>query len=334
MAQSRELGQTDLSLPAIGLGCMGMSEFYGETDDATSLAVLHRAMELGVEMLDTADMYGDGHNEELLGRFLKETTATPFIATKFGIRRDQSSATAGQYERVIDNSPAYIRQACEASLTRLGVDVIDLYYMHRFIPDFALDEAVGTLARLVEEGKVRYIGLSEVSAATLQRAHAIHPITALQTEYSLQTRDVEEDILPACRALGISFVAYSPLGRGMLTGSITDHNALAPDDFRRLSPRFADNALAANLDAVGTVREIARTREAQPAQIALAWVLQQADNLFAIPGTKQLKYLEMNWGAGEITLTPEEMGLLQGAFRPGAVHGARYPEPGLKIVNT
>ncbi|MBR9808664.1 MAG: aldo/keto reductase [Alphaproteobacteria bacterium] len=329
----RKFGHTGTSQAAIGLGCMGMSEFYGETDDAQSLAVLHRAMELGVTLFDTADMYGDGHNEVLLGRFLKEVTGTPFIATKFGIRRDKEDGTQA-YQRVIDNSPSYIRTACEASLKRLGVEAIDLYYMHRYSPDYALEEAIGTLSRLVEEGKVKAIGLSEVSADTLRRAHAIHPVSAVQTEYSLQTRDVEAEVLPACLELGIALVAYSPLGRGMLSGQITSREALAEDDFRRLSPRFKENALKQNVARLDVLKSMAAAHEANPAQIALAWVLHQGEGVFAIPGTKRVSYLEANVAAAEIALTADDLARLDQAFAPGTVQGARYPEAGLKTVNT
>nr|WP_321360430.1 aldo/keto reductase [uncultured Hyphomonas sp.] len=334
MKRQRELGKTGVSLPAIGLGCMGMSEFYGETDDAESLRVLHRAMDLGVKMLDTADMYGNGHNERLLGKFLKETATTPFIATKFGIRRDKEDGSSA-YQRVVDNSPDYIRSACESSLQRLGVETIDLYYMHRYAPDYPLEDAIGTLSRLVEEGKVKAIGLSEVSAETLRRAHAVHPVSALQTEYSLQTRHVESDILPACKELGIAFVAYSPLGRGMLSGAITSRDALAQDDARRtIFERFTDEALKENLVRMKVFDDIGAKHEASPAQIALAWVLQQQENIFVIPGTKRIKYLEINCAADAIILDTNDMEKLEAAFPPGAVTGARYPEAGLRTVNT
>jgi len=328
-----QVGKNGPDLSPIGLGCMGMSEFYGATDDTQSLKVLHRAMELGVDMLDTADMYGDGHNEALIGRFLKETSHRPFIATKFGIRRDKEDGTSA-YQRIIDNSPEYIRSACEASLRRLGIETIDLYYMHRYSPDYALEDTMETLARLVEEGKIRAIGLSEVSVSTLQRAQSIHPIAALQTEYSLQTRDVEAEILPACKALGIAFVAYSPLGRGMLSGAITSRESLAENDFRRLSPRFEEDAMKANLARLDVLQEIAATHDVSAAQTALAWVLHQGERVFAIPGTKQIRYLESNCAAGDISLSADELARLDVAFAPGTVEGARYPEAGLKTVNT
>lgn len=333
MSQKRQLGQTGITLNAIGLGCMGMSEFYGETDDSQSLDVLHHAMTLGVDMLDTADMYGNGHNETLLGQFLKQTTERPFIATKFGIRRD-TPAEAGTYQRGIDNSPDYIATACEASLKRLGVETIDLYYMHRYSPSYPLEDAIGAMSRLVEAGKIRAIGLSEVSAETLHRAHAIHPITALQTEYSLQTRDVEAEILPACEALGVSFVAYSPLGRGMLSGAIRSREQLDENDFRRLSPRYEADALEANLQSVTTLETIAKEHGRTPAQIALAWVLQRSERLFAIPGTKRRSYLEANCAAGDIVLRPDDVTRLEDAFAPDRVQGGRYPDAGLKLVNT
>ncbi|MEZ5987301.1 MAG: aldo/keto reductase [Hyphomonas sp.] len=333
MTRTTQIGPQGHEISVIGLGCMGMSEFYGESDDANSLTVLHRAMELGVDMLDTADMYGNGHNEMLIARFLKETASRPFIATKFGIRRDKEDGTSA-YQRIIDNSPEYIRAACEASLKRLGLETIDLYYMHRYSPDYPLEDAIGMLSRLVEEGKVRSIGLSEVSAATLRRAHAIHPISALQTEYSLQTRDVEAEILPACKTLGVTFVAYSPLGRGMLSGAITSRDSLAENDFRRLSPRFEEDAMQQNLIHLDTLKDIAARHGATPAQIALAWVLHQGDNVCAIPGTRQIRYLEANCAAGEITLTPDDLLRLDKAFAAGTVQGARYPEAGLKTVHT
>ncbi|QFT95027.1 L-glyceraldehyde 3-phosphate reductase [Roseovarius sp. THAF9] len=312
-------------LPAVGLGCMGMSEFYGETDDAQSLAVLARAHELGVRMFDTADMYGNGHNEELLARFLKEGRRDAFIATKFGIRK-----AAGAYARGIDNSPDYIREACDASLRRLGIERIDLYYVHRAEAGRPIDETMGVLADLVRAGKIARIGLSEVSAETLRRAHAVHPVAAVQSEYSLTTRDMEADVLPTCRELGIAFIAYSPLGRGLLSGTMKRVD-LAEDDFRRNAPRFVGDALEANLARLDTLRAIADQREATPSQIALAWVLYKG--VFAIPGTKRMSYLEQNIAAASLRLSADEVAKLDDAYAPGSFTGERYTAEGMKGVN-
>lgn len=312
-------------LPAVGLGCMGMSEFYGETDDAQSLAVLARAHELGVRMFDTADMYGNGHNEELLARFLKEGGRDAFIATKFGIRK-----AAGVYARGIDNSPDYIREACDASLRRLGIERIDLYYVHRAEAGRPIDETMGVLADLVRAGKIARIGLSEVSAETLRRAHAVHPVAAVQSEYSLTTRDMEADVLPTCRELGIAFIAYSPLGRGLLSGTMKRVD-LAEDDFRRNAPRFVGDALEANLARLDTLRAIADQREATPSQIALAWVLYKG--VFAIPGTKRMSYLEQNIAAASLRLSADEVAKLDDAYAPGSFTGERYTAEGMKGVN-
>ncbi|MCG8690319.1 MAG: aldo/keto reductase [Minwuiales bacterium] len=328
MLTQRTLGRNGPALPAIGLGCMGMSEFYGQRDDKTSMQVLDRAYDLGVRHFDTADIYGSGHNEELLSGFLGRHAGDLFVATKFGIRR-----VDGAYERVIDNSPDYIRSACEASLTRLGIETIDLYYAHRVNTETPIEETVGALSRLVDEGKIRHIGLCEVSADTLRRAHATHPISALQTEYSLTTRDVEAEILPACRALDIAFVAYSPLGRGLLSGTITSADGLDQSDFRRLSPRFGGDNLARNLDRLGALKRIAAGRGVTPAQVALAWLLAQGDDIFAIPGTKRISYLEDNVAAGDIDLTSEELAALSDAMPVGSVHGERYPEAGRVGLN-
>lgn len=319
------LGADGPQLPALGLGCMGMSEFYGETDDAQSLAVLARAHELGVRMLDTADMYGNGHNEELLARFLKTSERDVFIATKFGIRK-----APGEYARSIDNSPNYIREACEASLRRLGVERIDLYYVHRAEAGRPIEETMGVLADLVRAGKIAHIGLSEVSAETLRRAHAVHPVAAVQSEYSLTTRDMEADVLPACRDLGIAFVAYSPLGRGLLSGTMKSGD-LAENDFRRNAPRFAGDALEANLAHLDTLRMIADQREATPSQVALAWVLSRG--VFAIPGTKRLSYLEQNIAAASLRLSEDDIAKLDRAYAPGSFTGARYTAEGMKGVN-
>jgi aryl-alcohol dehydrogenase-like predicted oxidoreductase len=323
----RRLGNSGLSVAEIGLGCMGMSEFYGPTDDATSRATLERAFELGVTLYDTADMYGSGHNENLLNGFLRAHPDVR-IATKFGIVRGP-----GQYERRIDNSPAYIAQACDASLKRLGVEVIDLYYAHRINPEQPIEETAGALASLVKAGKVRAIGLCEVSAATLRRAHAVHPIAAVQSEYSLWTRDPEADVLSTCRELGTAFVAYSPLGRGMLTGAIGQDTKLADNDFRRLSPRFQGDNFDANLKLVETVKALAATKHCTPGQLAIAWLLHQGDDIIPIPGTRRIKYLEENVAAADLELTSADLAAIQQAFPAGAAVGDRYPKAGMVGLN-
>ncbi len=325
MIRSLTLGADGPSLPALGLGCMGMSEFYGATDDQESLHVLRRASELGIRMLDTADMYGSGHNEQLVGRFIADVGREMFVATKFGIRRNPDGGG-----RRIDNSPEYIRAACEGSLRRLGREAIDLYYVHRVEPARPIEDVVGALADLVGEGKVRAIGLSEVSAATLRRAHAVHPIAAVQSEYSLTTRDVEADVLPACMELGVAFVAYSPLGRGLLSGEL-DGAMLAEGDFRRTAPRFADGALAKNAGRLVLLKDMARRLGATPAQISLAWVL--AKGVFAIPGTKRLGYLEQNVASAALELAATDIAALDAAYPPGAFTGARYAEAGRVGLN-
>ncbi|MFV0644176.1 MAG: aldo/keto reductase [Sphingomonadaceae bacterium] len=326
MLSTLPLGSNGPHIPALGLGCMGMSEFYGETDDAQSLTVLQRAYDLGVRMFDTADMYGNGHNEELLARFLKQGNAKDaFIATKFGIRK-----VSGEYARIIDNSPDYIRQACDASLQRLGIEQIGLYYVHRAEAGRPIEETVQVLADLVQEGKIARIGLSEVSADTLRRAHGVHPVAAVQSEYSLVTRDMEAEVLPACRELGIAFVAYSPLGRGLLSGKLEREN-LAEDDFRRSAPQFEDKALAANNARLDTLRTIADQREATPSQVALAWVL--AKGVFAIPGTKRLTWLEQNIAAASLHLSADDIARLDNAYAPGSFTGDRYTAEGMKGVN-
>ena len=325
MIPTLPLGADGPHPPTLGLGCMGMSEFYGETDDAQSLAVLARAHELGVRMFDTADMYGNGHNEELLARFLKTGGRNAFIATKFGIRK-----APGEYVRSIDNSPDYIRQACEASLRRLGIERIDLYYVHRAEAGRPIEETMEVLAGLVQAGKIAHIGLSEVSAETLRRAHGVHPVAAVQSEYSLTTRYTEAEVVPACRGLGIAFVAYSPLGRGLLSGTMKSGD-LARNDFRRNAPRFAGDALEANLARLDTLRAIADQREATLSQVALAWVLSKG--VFTIPGTKRLTYLEQNIAAASLHLSADEIGRLDRAYAPGSFTGARYTAEGMKGVN-
>lgn len=325
MIPALPLGADGPQLPALGLGCMGMSEFYGETDDEQSLAVLRRAHELGVRMFDTADIYGSGHNEELLARFLREGGRDLFIATKFGIRR-----VPNEYARTIDNSGDYIREACDASLQRLGIERIDLYYVHRAEAGRPIEETMAALAGLVQAGKIAHIGLSEVSADTLRRAHAFHPVAAVQSEYSLTTRDMEADVLPACSELGVAFVAYSPLGRGLLSGAF-DLDRLSESDFRRNLPRFTGATMEDNLARLDTLRAIADRREAMPSQVALAWALSKG--VFAIPGTKRLSYMEQNIAAASLRLTVDDIEKLDRAYAPGSFTGERYTAEGMKGVN-
>jgi aryl-alcohol dehydrogenase-like predicted oxidoreductase len=315
----RPVGRTGRTVGAIGLGCMGMSEFYGPGDDAASVALINEALDAGVTLLDTADMYGRGHNEGLVGRAIKDRRDEVTLATKFAIRRDGDT-------RSIDSSPAYARRAVDASLQRLGVDTIDLYYVHRLDGTTPVEDTMGALADLVATGKIRYVGLSEVGPDTLRRAHAVHPVTALQNELSLWTRDpIQEGTLAVTAELGISLVAYSPLGRGFLTGAVTDLDSLAPDDYRRTNPRFADGALDANLALLEQVRAVAAAHGASPAQVALAWVLAQAPDLIPIPGTKRSKYLHENLAAADLALDPAELAALDAAFSPDRVTGDRYP---------
>lgn len=325
--QQRSLGAGGPTISAIGLGCMGMSEFYGPSDDADSLRTLERALELGISHFDTADTYGDGDNERLLGRFIAEGGAERrermCIATKFGIVRQ-----AGQYERRIDNSPAYIRRACEASLQRLGVERIDLYYCHRRDPAVPIEEVVGTLSELVAAGKVGRIGLSEVSAETLRRAAAVHPVAAVQSEYSLWSREPERGMLAACAELGSAFVAYSPLGRAFLTGTVNTGN-LPEGDFRKHMPRFAAEAEAVNNQLVDGLHRFALARGMSNAQVALAWLLGKHPQVIPIPGTRRIGYLEQNTAATGYRLTPEELAELDTLFSPDKVAGTRYPEAGM-----
>ncbi|HEU4547885.1 MAG TPA: aldo/keto reductase [Microlunatus sp.] len=320
----RSLGTGDhaLEVSALGLGCMGMSEFYGTADEAEAVATIHRALDLGVTLLDTADMYGPFTNEVLVGRAVADRRDQVVLATKFGNVRDASDSSF----RGIDGSPTYVREACDASLQRLGVDHIDLYYQHRVDKTVPIEDTVGAMAELVTAGKVRFLGLSEASVDTIRRAHAVHPITALQTEYSLWTRHVEGEILPVLRELGIGLVPYSPLGRGFLTGTITSLDGLAADDFRRHNPRFTGDALAANLDLVAAVRELASAKGVTAGQLALAWVLAQGDDVVPIPGTKRVRYLEENVGAAGITLTADDLDALASAVPIDAVQGERYPD--------
>ena len=311
-----KLGQ-DLTVTSIGLGCMGMSEFYGDANEAQNLKVLDRALELGSTFWDTADMYGPFTNEELLGKALKGRRDRVTLATKFGIVRLEGN------DRAIDGRPDYVRASCDASLKRLGVDYIDLYYQHRMDPDTPIEETVGAMAELVQAGKVRFLGLSEADPATIERAHAVHPITALQTEYSLWTREVEAAILPTLRRLGIGFVAYSPLGRGFLTGAIGSRDDLQPGDWRLSNPRFSEAAMDKNRALVADIESIAGEKGVTPGQIALAWVLAQGDDIATIPGTKRLSYLEQNVAAGEIQLSTEDVARLN-ALSDTEVVGARY----------
>lgn len=321
--KNRKLGSQGLIVSELGLGCMGMSEFYGTADETESIATLHRALDLGVTFLDTADVYGiDGANELLIGKTIADQRDRIVLATKFGIERTKEAMIG------INGSPEYVHQACDASLQRLGFDYIDLYYLHRVDLRVPIEETVGAMAELVKEGKVRFIGLSEVSAETLRRAHAIHPITALQTEYSLWSRDPEDEILPAVRELGIGFVPYSPLGRGFLSGTLTSPDQLAPDDFRRTSPRFQGENFYKNLDLVERVKEIAVEKGVTPGQLALAWLLSQGDDIVPIPGTKRRQYLEENVAAVDITLTPEELDRIDEVAPKNIASGTRYPDMG------
>ena len=312
----------DLTVSTIGLGCMGMSEFYGATDEPEAVRTIHRALDLGVTLLDTADMYGPFSNERLVGRAIADRRDKVVLATKFGNVRDPQNPS----QRRIDGSAEYVRNACDASLQRLGVDHIDLYYQHRVDQSVPIEETVGAMAELVAAGKVRRLGLSEASATTIRRAAAVAPITALQTEYSLWTRHVEDEILPTIRALGIGLVPYSPLGRGFLTGTITSTDSLAPDDFRRQNPRFIGDALAANLALVNRVRSVAERKGVTPGQLALAWVLAQGDDVVPIPGTKRVRYLQENVAAAFVELTDEDLAELQQALPADAVVGERYPD--------
>ena len=325
----RALGRQGLVVSAIGLGCMGMSDFYGDSEETNNLAVLHHAIDIGVDFLDTADMYGiGGANEKLLAKVLRTRRDEVVLATKFGNVRGEDGAFLG-----IDGSPAYVAAACDASLKRLGLEHIDLYYQHRVDPKVPIEETVGAMSRLVEAGKVRHLGLSEASGETVRRAAKVHPIAALQSEYSLWTRDVEAEILPACRELGIGFVPYSPLGRGFLTGAFKKPDDLAENDWRRQNPRFQDANFAQNLALVEAVTELAQARGCTPAQLALAWLLHRGDDIVPIPGTRRIERLDENAGAARIVLTEAEQQRIGQVLAQHAIAGTRYPEAAMATVN-
>jgi aryl-alcohol dehydrogenase-like predicted oxidoreductase len=323
----RKLGNSNLQVSAIGLGCMSMSGIYGKSDNAECIDVIHRALDLEINFLDSSDMYGWGHNEELLGRALKGRRSQAVVTTKFG--QVQNPDGKGN---LVDGSPAHVLRACDASLKRLGVDVIDLYSQHRVDPKVPIEDTVGAMARLIEQGKVRYLGLSEAAPATIKRAHAVHPLSAVQSEYSLLYRNPAEETLPTCRQLGITYVAYSPLGRGFLTGRIQDQSDLAADDRRRQHPRFQDKNFEHNLALIHRIEAIAKEKGVTPGQLALAWVLAQGTDILPIPGTKRRAYLEENLGALSIQLSPSDLQRIDEAMPAGAAAGLRYPEPQMKAL--
>ncbi len=326
--EQRPLGSSGLAASRMGLGCMGMSEFYGTGDEKESIRTIHRALEMGMNFLDTADIYGVGRNEDLVGKAIRDRRDTAVLATKFGNVRGADGSWLG-----VNGKPEYVRSCCEASLRRLGVDVIDLYYQHRVDPNTPIEDTVGAMADLVRQGKVRYLGLSEAAPATIRRACAAHPIAALQTEYSLWTRDPENEVLPTCRELGVGFVAYSPLGRGIFGGKIKSLNDVEEGDYRRNNPRYAEENLAHNLSLVARLEKIAAEKKCRPAQLALAWLLARGEDIFPIPGTKRLERLEENAGALKVALTPEDIARLDAAFPPGAAKGTRYHGEAMKALH-
>ena len=326
--RQRSLGSEGLTVPELGLGCMGMSEFYGTGDEDESVATIHRAIEVGVTFLDTADMYGPFTNERLVGKAIANRRDEIVLATKFGNERAEDGTRMG-----VNGRPEYVREACAASLKRLGVDYVDLYYQHRVDPDTPVEETWGAMKELVEAGKVRFLGISEAAPETIRRAHEVHPISALQTEYSLWSRDVEDEILPTIRELGIGFVAYSPLGRGFLTGQIRRFEDLAEDDYRRSSPRFRGENFEKNLQLVDRVREMADEKGVTPGQLALAWLLHQGEDVVPIPGTKRREYLEENAAAVNVTLTDEDLSRIEEVMPKGVAAGERYGEAGMSTVN-
>ena len=327
--KQRQLGNTKLKVSEIGLGCMGMSEFYGPINEAEAIATLHQALDMGVNFFDTADMYGRGDNELLLGKAFKQHWQKIIVATKFGIVRDTQHPSG----RTINGSPEYVQQACDASLKRLNVDVIDLYYLHRLDPTIAIEETVGAMADLVAQGKVRYLGLSEVSAEILQRAYQVHPITALQSEYSLWTRNAEKNLLPLCEKLNISFVAYSPLGRGFLTNHYQSPSDFADNDFRHHQPRFESSNFQQNQLLVKKLQSLAESKQCTAAQLALAWILAKSTHTIPIPGTKKRRYLAENLAASQLELTSSEISQLDEIFQPQQIAGQRYNDEGMRLVN-